>query len=66
MRREDAYRVVQGHAMAAWREGGDFRERILKDPEVKRAVSDEVVARVFDLEEHLVHVDRVFARVFGQ
>jgi adenylosuccinate lyase len=66
MRREDAYRVVQGHAMAAWEEGGDFKQRILRDPEVKKSVSDEVVARVFDLEGHLVHVDRVFERVFGE
>jgi adenylosuccinate lyase len=66
MRREDAYRVVQGHAMAAWDEGGDFRERILQDPEVKHALSEEEVSRVFALEEHLVHVDRVFARVFGE
>ena len=66
MRREDAYRIVQGHAMAAWQEGGDFEERILKDPEVKKAVSADAVARVFALDEHLVHVDRVFERVFGE
>jgi adenylosuccinate lyase len=66
LRREDAYRVVQGHAMAAWQEGGDFRERILKDPEVKGALSEDEIARVFALERHLEHVDQVFARVFGE
>ena len=32
MRREDAYRVVQGHAMEAWKTEGDFRERVLARP----------------------------------
>jgi adenylosuccinate lyase len=32
MRREDAYRVVQAHAMEAWKSEGDFRKRVLADP----------------------------------
>ena len=32
MRREDAYRVVQGHAMEAWRTEGDFRAAVSADP----------------------------------
>ena len=30
--REDAYRLVQRHAMETWERGGDFRERVLGDP----------------------------------
>ncbi len=32
--REDAYRLVQAHAMRAWKEGLNFRELILADQEV--------------------------------
>ena len=35
MRREDAYRIVQGHAMEAWKTEGDFRKRVSEDPEVR-------------------------------
>ena len=32
--REDAYRLVQRHAMETWERGGDFRERVLADPAI--------------------------------
>ncbi|MCL4821119.1 MAG: adenylosuccinate lyase [Vicinamibacteria bacterium] len=65
MRREDAYRIVQGHAMAAWEQEGDFRARVEADPEVKAAMSAAELDEVFRLERYLVHVDALFARVFG-
>ncbi len=65
MRREDAYRIVQGHAMAAWEQEGDFRARVGADPEVKAAMSAAELDEVFRLERYLVHVDALFARVFG-
>ncbi len=65
MRREDAYRIVQEHAMAAWKEEGDFKARILADPEVLGLVPAAEVAEVFRLERYLGHVDAVFRRVFG-
>ena len=64
LRREDAYRVVQGHAMAAWAEEGDFRARVSADPEVKAVLKPKEIDEVFRLERYLVHVDDVFARVF--
>jgi len=64
MRREDAYRVVQSHAMEAWRSEGDFRQRVLGDPEIRKVVSEAEVEEVFRLERYLTHVDAVFARVF--
>ena len=66
MRREDAYRVVQKHAMEAWKEEGDFRERVAADPEVKAALSAAEIDEVFRLERYLAHVDALFARVFGE
>ena len=65
MRREDAYRVVQAHAMEAWRSEGDFRKRIEEDPEVRAHLSPAEIAEVFRLERYLAHVDTLFHRVFG-
>jgi adenylosuccinate lyase len=65
MKREDAYRVVQSHAMDAWRTEGDFRQKVASDPAVRAVLSDVEIAEVFRLERYLGHVDAVFARVFG-
>jgi adenylosuccinate lyase len=64
MRREDAYRVVQGHAMEAWRSEGDFRQRIRDDPEIRKVIEEAEIDEVFRLDRYLTHVDEVFARVF--
>jgi adenylosuccinate lyase len=66
MRREDAYRIVQGHAMEAWRTGGDFRARVSADPDVRAALTPEAIDAVFKLERYLTHVDALFERVFGK
>jgi adenylosuccinate lyase len=66
MRREDAYRVVQGHAMEAWRTEGDFRARVLADPEVRAVLPEADLEEVFRLERYLAHTDALFERVFGQ
>jgi adenylosuccinate lyase len=65
MRREDAYRIVQAHAMAAFEGGDDFRARVSQDREVRALVSEPELAEVFRLETFLAHVDDIFARVFG-
>jgi adenylosuccinate lyase len=66
MRREDAYRVVQAHAMEAWRHDGDFRERVLSDPELRAVLSEAELREVFRLERYLANVDKVFERVFPE
>jgi adenylosuccinate lyase len=66
MRREDAYRIVQGHAMEAWKNEGDFKARVSADPEVRTVLSEDEVAEVFRLERYLGHVDAIFRRVFGE
>jgi adenylosuccinate lyase len=65
MSREDAYRVVQSHAMEAWKSEGDFRARVLADPEIRMALGEAQIDKVFRLESYLTHVDAVFDRVFG-
>jgi adenylosuccinate lyase len=63
--REEAYRIVQGHAMEAWRTEGDFRARVSADPAVRAVLSEKDLDDVFRLERYLGHVDAIFARVFG-
>ncbi len=65
MRREEAYRLVQQHAMAAWKDGSDFRQLVLADPEVRTALSEGEIEDVFRLERYLTHTDAIFQRVFG-
>ncbi|MBI3933023.1 MAG: adenylosuccinate lyase [Acidobacteria bacterium] len=64
MRREDAYRVVQTHAMEAWTKDGDFRKRVSEDPEIRAVLKPEEIAEVFRLERYLGHVGTIFRRVF--
>jgi adenylosuccinate lyase len=65
MLREDAYRIVQGHAMRAWEEEGDFRAAIEADPQIRAALGEGRIAEAFSLERQLRNVDRIFERVFG-
>jgi adenylosuccinate lyase len=64
MLREKAYRLVQGHAMKAWEEEGDFRAAIESDPEVKAVLSPEKIAESFSLDRQLRNIDQIFTRVF--
>ncbi|MDM7914807.1 MAG: hypothetical protein QUU85_05995 [Candidatus Eisenbacteria bacterium] len=45
--RERAYRTVQEHAMASWREGGSFQDRLSSDPAVVRALGEQGLASLF-------------------
>jgi adenylosuccinate lyase len=65
MLREQAYRLVQGHAMRAWEEEGDFRAAIEADPEIRAVMKPEQIAEAFSLDRQLRNVDKIFARVFG-
>jgi adenylosuccinate lyase len=65
MLREQAYGIVQGHAMRAWEEEGDFRKAIEEDPEIRKVLKPEQIAEAFSLERQLRNVDRIFERVFA-
>ncbi len=65
MSREDAYRLVQSHAMRAWKEDLVFREEIAKVPEITERLSPEKLAHAFDFHRQLANVDAIFARVLG-
>ena len=62
--REDAYRMVQHHAMRAWKEDLNFRDLVLKDKEITRRVPRQQIEHAFDLKRQLRNIDKIFARVF--
>ncbi|MBT3627611.1 MAG: hypothetical protein HN527_05915, partial [Rhodospirillaceae bacterium] len=63
--REDAYKIVQTNAMQVWKESGSFEDRLWADAAVSKQMSREQLAACFDPAPYLVHVDKVFDRVFG-
>lgn len=66
MTREEAYRLVQGHAMRSWKEGLNFHDEILADKEITSKVPRKQIEYAFDLHRQLKNVDKIFARVFGK
>lgn len=64
--REDAYKWVQGHAMAAWESETSFQERVSKDGNIRKFMDEKALAHTFDLKRQLRAVDAIFARVFGR
>ena len=63
--REDAYRLVQRHAMRAWKEGLNFRDLVLADKEITSRLPRARIERAFDLKRQLRNIDKIFVRVFG-
>jgi adenylosuccinate lyase len=64
--REDAYKWVQGHAMAAWESETSFEERVNADPNIRKFLDEKALANTFDLQRQLRAVDEIFVRVFGR
>jgi len=64
--REDAYRMVQKHAMHAWKEGLNFRELVASDKDITSRVPRKKIEAAFDLKRQLRNIDKIFARVFGR
>jgi adenylosuccinate lyase len=60
--RDEAYRVVQRHALAALDGGGSFRALLEGDEQVKRALPAGRLAECFELAPYLQSVDDIFAR----
>ena len=60
LQRDEAYRLVQGHAMRAWEQETDFAELVRGDANVAGRVD---LDAVFDLDATVRHVDTVFDRL---
>jgi len=63
--REDAYRLVQSHAMRAWKEGLAFRDEVARDPAIAALLTPAQLAAAFDFHRQLANVDAIFERVLG-
>jgi adenylosuccinate lyase len=63
--REDAYVYTQRNAMKVWDEGGEYKDLVMKDTDISSLLSEEEIARVFDVKHYLRNVEKVFERVFG-
>src|SRR5882762_4653869 len=63
--REDAYRLVQSHAMRAWKEDLNFRDLVTRDRNITKRVPAKAIQSAFDLKRQLRNIDAIFARVFG-
>ena len=64
MLREDAYRVVQGHAMRCWQEEGDFQAAVAADEEIAKYLTRGQIQASFAVERQLKNVGAIFERVF--
>lgn len=73
--REDAYRLVQKHAMEVWEELAtgktpsevtSFEDRIRGDKDITSLLDSKVIDSVLSLDRHTAHVDMIFDRVFGK
>jgi adenylosuccinate lyase len=65
MSREAAYRLVQKHAMHAWKKDLNFRKLVMSDRSITSKLPRKKLERAFDLKRQLRNVDKIFARVFG-
>ena len=62
--REDAYRIVQRHAHAAWNsEAGDFRANLEADGEVSARLSAEQLAECFATDLHRANLEVIWQRL---
>ncbi len=63
LERDEAYRLVQRHAMRAWDEERDFGELVRGDAEIVSRLDADRLAAVFDLQSTVRHVDVAFERL---
>jgi adenylosuccinate lyase len=61
--RDDAYRIVQRAAAAAWDDDASFRDTIAADPEVTSRLDAEALDALFDPQRFLVNLDPLFERL---
>jgi adenylosuccinate lyase len=60
--RQEAYVWVQRNAMRAWHGEGTFRANLAGDPDIRRHLSDEKLAALFDLDHALRHANEIVER----
>lgn len=65
MGRDEAYSLVQTHAMRTWQEKVPLKQLLLNDPVVTKQLSPKEIEECFDLGYYLKNVKAILKRVFG-
>ena len=63
MDRQQAYKIVQGHALRAWNEDLNFRALLEADPAVTSRLDPDTLDDLFDLSYHLAHINEAYRRM---
>lgn len=63
MLRENAYGIVQKHAMRVWKEELDFETLISDDEAVQKVLSKDEIRECFSMKDAVAHVDLIFERL---
>jgi len=61
--REDAYALVQRHAMKVWDERGDFRQHLKDDPDIAALLPLEEIEACFSYDNLRASIDTIFDRI---
>ena len=69
--RENAYEMVQSNAMKVWetpehKRKNVYKDLLKKDSKVLEFLNEREIDDLFNLDQHFVHVDTIFDRVFGK
>jgi adenylosuccinate lyase len=69
--RESAYEMVQSNAMKVWETAEHERKNVYKkllidDQNVRKFLDESEIEKLFNLEQHFVHIDTIFKRVFSK
>ena len=67
--REDAYEMVQENAMKVWKipeykRRNVYKDLLKSDKKVIKYLSESEIDKLFSLDQHFVHIDHIFDRVF--
>ena len=63
MGRQEAYKLVQRHALRAWDEELNFRRLLGEDPAIAELLDDKTIDALFDVQYHLQHIDEAYRRL---
>ncbi len=61
--RTQAYDIVQRLAMRSWKEGADFKQLLLDEPQARKHLNQRQIEEIFTLEYYLRNVDKIYKRL---
>ncbi len=60
--REQAYELVQKHAMRSWNNGSSFYENVANDPKINKKIPVNKLKKLFNFNYHTKRIDIIFNR----